>query len=62
MLNYEISEGEEIIESGNARIKSETDSETGEVIYTYQVTPNQFKGQFEHNYRHGNGNGRGNQA
>ncbi|MFA7561009.1 MAG: hypothetical protein WCY80_02755 [Candidatus Izemoplasmatales bacterium] len=62
MLNYEISEGEEIIESGNARIKAETDSETGEVIYTYQFTPNQFKGQFEHNYRHGNGHGRGNQA
>lgn len=62
MLNYEIKIDGEVIESGNARIKAEIDGDTGDVIYNYQLLPNNSGKNSEHNYRHGHGNGRGNQA
>lgn len=48
---YEINDGEEV-EEGVVRLTAETDPETGEVIYSYTMSPNRANREYQKSFRH----------
>jgi len=53
---YEISDGVEV-EEGNVKLTSEIDPETGDVIYSYDMSPNrgsQYQNSFRHRHQYNN--------
>lgn len=49
---YEIVNGEEV-EEGVVKLTAETDPETGEVVYSYNMTPNKARREYQKSFRHG---------
>jgi len=52
MINYEFKVNDDLIESGSVRIIAETDSDTGEIVYSYTTAPRNFGKEFQHTFRH----------
>lgn len=51
-INYEVRYQDEVTEKGNIRLVAETDTVTGEVVYTFKVRPDNSENQYEETKRH----------